>query len=93
MAGRPRTRARRERDPYRPQVVTDVAREIFDHTDPERLTRAIERLGWKHVRTNEYSGAWLISDGTYEVLIMFGGPRHQARAHTWREIGGPSERI
>lgn len=68
----------------RPADITQVAKEIYDHTDPSRLLESIKRLGWSHVRTNENSGAWIIQNaGGYEVMITFGGPRKQARAFSW----------
>lgn len=86
---RPRSRDHSER----PSDVTEVAREIYDHHDKGRLEKAVNRLGWRVISVNEYSGAWWIRKRDNEVMIVFGGPRQAARASSWRPVGGPTERI
>lgn len=82
------------RDPQkRPDSVTRIAQEIYDHADKDRLLKAINSTGWSFVREVPSSGAWWIQKGNYEVMIVFGGPHNNARAFSWRTVGGPTERI
>lgn len=78
---------------HRPSEVSTVAKLIFGHTNPDALKRDFNNAGWHFVREVSGSGAWWIRKGDLEVMIVFGGPRRQATAFSWREVGGATERI
>jgi len=78
----------------RPGEVSELAKAVYDFPkDHPGLMKAIERAGFKLEREHPASGAWWVSNGDVEVMINFGGPRKAARAWSWREHGGPTEKI
>ena len=80
----------------RPPEVSELAKRVYQ-APRRRVEKILSELGWLLEREVETSRAWWvrknIQSGTIEVMIAFGGPLDQAHAFSWRETGGPAERI
>lgn len=78
----------------RPAEVSALAKAVYDYPkDHPGLEKAIEKAGFKFDKEVSSSGAWWVKKDNLEVMIVFGGPRKTARAFSWREKGGPTEKI